>query len=166
MASLANIISDATVGLSAAVRAQIVEKNLKRTIQRARVRNEAAPANPRNCAELDILDTFKEIILDDLRGAELFLQYDSGAEEHRILSFGTEQSKTLLAMSEKWHCDGTFKVTPPLFSQVYSIHATRHGDLVPAFIVYWRTNPKQLISDQIHDQQVFPLILKCLLSMQ
>ena len=109
-------LSDATVGLSAAVRAQIVEKNLKRIMQRARVRNEAAPANPCNCAELDILDTFKEIILDDFRGAELFLQYDSRAEEHQILIFGTEQSKILLEMSEKWHCDRTFKVTPPLFS--------------------------------------------------
>ena len=120
------------MGLSAAVRAQIVDKNLKRTIQRARVRNEAAPANPRDCAELDIPDTFKEIILDGFRGAELLLQYDSGAGEHRILIFGTGQSKILLEMSEKWHCDGTFKVTSPLFSQVYSIHATRHGDLVLA----------------------------------
>ena len=116
---------DATMGLSAAVGAQIVKKNLKRTIQQPRVGNEAAPANPHNCAELDIPDTFKEIILDEARGAQLFLQYDPGAEEHWILIFGTEQSKVLLEMSEMWQCDGTFKVTPPLFSQLYSIHATR-----------------------------------------
>ena len=84
LATPGNIMSDSTVGLTVSVRAQIVEKNLKRTIQRARVRNEAAPANPRNCRELDIPDTFKEIILDEARGAELFPQYDSGAEEHRI----------------------------------------------------------------------------------
>ena len=52
MASPANVVSDAAVELSAAVRAQIVEKTLKRTILRERVRNEATPANPRNCAEL------------------------------------------------------------------------------------------------------------------
>ena len=34
MSTPANIISDATVGLPGAVRAQIVEKNVKRTIQR------------------------------------------------------------------------------------------------------------------------------------
>ena len=61
------------------------------------------------------------------------MQYDSGAEENRILIFGTEESKRVLELSENWQADGTFKVTPPIFAQVYSIHASRHGDLVPAF---------------------------------
>ena len=57
----------------------------------------------------------------------------SGAEENRILIFGTEESKRVLELSENWQADGTFKVTPPIFAQVYSIHASQHGDLVPAF---------------------------------
>ena len=61
------------------------------------------------------------------------MQYDSGAEENRILIFGTEESKRVLELSENWQADGTFKVTPPIFAQVCSIHASRHGDLVPAF---------------------------------
>ena len=68
-----------------------------------------------------------------LEGQNFFLQYDSGAEENRILIFGTEESKRVLELSENWQADGTFKVTPPIFAQVYSIHASRHGDLVPAF---------------------------------
>lgn len=133
MSTPANIISDATVGLPGAVRAHIVEKNVKRTIQRTRLRTAAAPANPQNCEDLEIPDSYKHILLDDARGLELFLQYDSGAEENRILIFGTEESKRVLELSENWQADGTFKVTPPIFAQVYSIHASRHGDLVPAF---------------------------------
>ena len=130
MSTPANIISDAIVGLPGAV---IVKKNVKRTIQRTRLRTAAAPVNPQNCADLEIPDSYKHILLDDARGPELFLQYDSGAEENRILIFGTEESKRVLELSENWQADGTFKVTPPIFAQVYSIHASRHGDLVPAF---------------------------------
>ena len=96
MSTPANIISDATMGLPGAVRAHIVEKNVKRTIQRTRLRTAAAPANPQNCEDLEIPDSYKHILLDDARGLELFLQYDSGAEENRILIFGTEESKRVL----------------------------------------------------------------------
>ena len=133
MSTPANIISDATVGLPGAVRAHIVKKNVERTIQRTRLRTAAAPANPQNCEDLEIPDSYKHILLDDAMGLELFLQYDSGAEENRILIFGTEESKRVLELSENWQADGTFKVTPPIFAQVYSIHASRYGDLVPAF---------------------------------
>ena len=98
-----------------------------------RLRTAAAPANPQNCEDLKIPDSYKHILLDDAGGLELFLLYDSGAEENRILIFGTEESKRVLALSENWQADGTFKVTPPIFAQVYSIHASRIGDLVPAF---------------------------------
>ena len=72
MSTPANIISDATVGLPGAVRAHIVKKNVKRTIQRTRLRTAAAPVNPQNCADLEIPDSYKHILLDDARGPELF----------------------------------------------------------------------------------------------
>ena len=68
MSTPANIMSDATVGLPGAVRAHIVEKNVKRTIQRTRLRTAAAPANPQNCEDLEIPDSYKHILLDDARG--------------------------------------------------------------------------------------------------
>ena len=132
MSTPANIISDVTVGLPGAVRAHIVEKNVKRTIQQTRFRTAAAPVNPQNRADLEIPDSNKHILLDDARGPELFLHYESGAEENRILIFGTEESKRILELSENWQADGAFKVTQPIFAQVYSIHASRHGDLVTA----------------------------------
>ena len=73
----ANIISDATVGLPDAVTAHIVEKNVKRTIQRTRLNTAAASVNPQNCADLEIPNLYKHIFLENARGPELFLQYDS-----------------------------------------------------------------------------------------
>ena len=97
------------------------------------LRTAAAPVIPKNCVDLEIPDSYKHILLDDARGPELFLQYDSGAEENRILVFGAEESKRVLELSENWQADGTFKVTPPIFAQVYSINASRLGDLVLVF---------------------------------
>ena len=57
MSTPANIISDATVGLPGAVRAHIVKKNVKRTIQRTRLRAAATPVNPQNYADLEIPDS-------------------------------------------------------------------------------------------------------------
>ena len=94
-------------------------------------------------ADLEIPDSYEHILLDDARGPELFLQYESGAEENRILIFGTEESKRILELSENWQADGTFKVTPPMFAQVFSIHASRHGDLVPAFYCLLRNKAQE-----------------------
>ncbi|KII62446.1 hypothetical protein RF11_13817 [Thelohanellus kitauei] len=46
------------------------------------------------------------------------------------------QNENLLLLSNHimWFCDGTFKTCPPLFHQLYSIHAKIHESIVP--IVY------------------------------
>ena len=57
--------------------------------------------------------------------------YDSGEEERRILIFGTDDNLAVLGRSEKWQCDGTFKVTPILTAQLYTIHVGYLSDYVP-----------------------------------
>ena len=63
---------------------------------------------------------------------ELFLLYDSGAVNDRILVFGTERNLDFLQLSDGWYADGTFKVAPPLFRQLYTIHGERFGKIIPA----------------------------------
>lgn len=52
-----------------------------------------------------------------------FLLADSGKSKDRILIFGTQQLVRLLASSKDWHVDGTFKVVPPIFSQLVTIQS-------------------------------------------
>ncbi|KAK4884135.1 hypothetical protein RN001_000406 [Aquatica leii] len=59
--------------------------------------------------------------LQDSRG-EPFLLFDSGLSEDRILLFSTERNLSYMEHSRQWYIDGTFKVAPPLFHQVYTIH--------------------------------------------
>src|SRR5271163_4389021 len=51
-----------------------------------------------------------------------FVLFDSGPGEDRILLFGCHQLLDGLAHASFWLADGTFKVVPSLFFQLYTIH--------------------------------------------
>uniref|UniRef100_A0A914VXP2 MULE transposase domain-containing protein n=1 Tax=Plectus sambesii TaxID=2011161 RepID=A0A914VXP2_9BILA len=65
-----------------------------------------------------------------------FFLYDSGADdEHWMLMFGTTNSIASLGRSPTIHADGTFRITPELFKQVYVLHYKEHGRLYPGVFV-------------------------------
>lgn len=72
---------------------------------------------------------------------ELFLQDDSGPSPDRILIFGRSRSLHILQNSKIWYVDGTFKIAPPLFSQVYVILAEYLDSVLP--LVYILLPDKQ-----------------------
>ena len=49
----------------------------------------------------------------------------------RMLVFATQQNLALLARSNHWVMDGTFKVVPELFFQLYTIHALHNSQVIP-----------------------------------
>lgn len=66
-----------------------------------------------------------------MRGED-FLLHDTGfGDSERILVFSTAENLRKLGESELWFADGTFKVSPSLFYQVYTIHGSLHGTVVP-----------------------------------
>jgi len=62
---------------------------------------------------------------------ETFLLDDTGPGLDRILIFGRLSSLDILERSKIWFCDGTFKIAPPLFTQVYVILAREIGGVHP-----------------------------------
>ncbi|CAN7984259.1 unnamed protein product [Ixodes pacificus] len=62
-----------------------------------------------------------------------FLVFDSGVQDQdRFLIFCSPQMIEVLQTSKKWFADGTFKVAPELFFQVYSLHCEVGGSVLPA----------------------------------
>ena len=58
--------------------------------------------------------------------------FDSGADDdRRILMFGTMKNLQSLEEHSNWFIDGTFKVSPDLFVQVFTIHALIDNSAVP-----------------------------------
>ena len=64
---------------------------------------------------------------------EQFLIFDSGVgDNERILIFATQQGIRFLSNNSHWFMDGTFKLCPKIFYQIYAIHALKNNQLIGA----------------------------------
>ena len=59
-----------------------------------------------------------------------FLLIDDGTTE-RILGFSTVELHTALSDAEVVFVDGTFKIAPLIFTQLYTLHAFFRGQMIP-----------------------------------
>ena len=61
-----------------------------------------------------------------------FLLHDSGpGEDPRMLIYATQCYLQFLSTARHWLMDGTFKIVPELFSQLYTIHALCGSQSIP-----------------------------------
>ena len=75
------------------------------------------PINPISRCDFEIPVEYKTI-----EGSK-FLQYDSGINEmNRILIFASEKALEDLTSATTWGCDGTFKIVPMQWHQLFCIH--------------------------------------------
>lgn len=98
-------------------------ETLKRTIRKQRqVANRPIPL-PRDRTEIEIPPQYQHT-----SAGEQFLQHDSGADDvDRIMMFATARTLDILSNAEHIYMDGTFKIVPELFFQLYTIHALGPG---------------------------------------
>lgn len=63
---------------------------------------------------------------------EQFLLYDDGPHsKERIVIFATTRSINILKNSKTWQVDGTFKVVPKYFAQLFSVHGFEGKPSIP-----------------------------------
>ena len=66
------------------------------------------------------------------KAGEQFLNFDSGVGDNkRILIFATQQGIHFLSNNSHWFMDGTFKLCPEIFYQIYTIHALNNNQVFP-----------------------------------
>ncbi|CAK0830721.1 unnamed protein product, partial [Prorocentrum cordatum] len=111
--------------------------NLKRACWRTRLseqnkRLKSGEQAPRDFdySTLEVLtapDTLKQV------DGEEFLAYDSGAAagDERIQVRGCTKNFDFLATADVWLADGTFRMAPAPFLQVYTVHGYQNGYVVP-----------------------------------
>jgi hypothetical protein len=126
------ILNSALQGTSTAVQAKMPKKDaIRKVIQRSRNDNRAAPPQPANRASIIIPDAYRmyEVAPDQM---EEFLLWDSGEQdENRIFLFGRQSNGDWSNQMERLYVDGTFRLAPALFSQIYVIMADRGGFVLP-----------------------------------
>lgn len=116
-------------GISNATAATIsTPKQLVQMVNRARY-DKNAPKNPKKLSELWFGDKHSKT-----ESGKEFILWDSGHEmededkdKHRTIVFGTTDNVQFLAQCTHWMMDGTFKSSPHLFKQLYTIHGKIHS---------------------------------------
>lgn len=116
---------------SVAVKLQNTQ-SLCRTIQRARIRENAPPPNPATAEDLIISGDYA----NTQTGAK-FLYYDN-KKKNRIIIFTTRKNLKFLQNCKHWHADGTFKTVPNIFAHLYTIHGLYENTTIP--LVYNQKN--------------------------
>lgn len=122
------VIANVLAGASQSAVAKLpVVRHLKRNIHNARKSIDSLPPLPRHRKDI----TFPDCMVTTSRG-DNFVLHDSGVgDERRMFIFGTRQNVDILRRSPVWLVDGTFKVVPSLFYQLYTIHGLHEGDTFP-----------------------------------
>ena len=114
----AQIFASAVANTSDDVRAEIGKKeSLKRNI-----RNAQRGVLPKDISTLHDLEIDGEWA--QTTGDQQFLVHDSGRDHHnRVIVFASDEGLRHLATQHTWFMDGTFKIGPMLFDQLYIICA-------------------------------------------
>lgn len=122
------ITTDSLIGAAPDVNLALPQPgSMKRNVQRKRKATaleshpDLAAANDRTLTDLCIPESLYQP----------FKIFDSGPGDDRIIMFTTDANLALLRESMRLAGDGTFKVSPTLWYQIYTIHAMKNGYTVP-----------------------------------
>ena len=88
-------------------------------------RRKMLPPLPRRLQEVTLEGTWAETS----QGKPFMLANDG--DEQKIVVFSTDENLEKLSASERIFMDGTFKVAPPFFTQMYTVHVQYLGQMIP-----------------------------------
>ncbi len=103
------------------------DRSLKAMVNRIRSKNADYGKAPTSTSEIDICDE-----LAMTYNNEEFIFFDSGQKDSkRCIIFSTEFNLDVLASNDVWFVDGTFKVCPKIFYQLFNVNIRIGGRSVP-----------------------------------
>src|SRR5579863_7060855 len=118
----ATIIATSVQQMSAASQGALPRlRNIKRNIRAIRAAGVGSLVVPHRREDVNLPQSYQKTANGDG-----FLFFDSGPDHNRIMIFTTNQNLEFLKSSDTWLADGTFKVAPTLFDQLFVIHAYRN----------------------------------------
>lgn len=119
-----SIVAAAVQGQPSSVLAALPRQQLlTKAVQNARKKGDSQPACPATASDIQLVAPYNEL------NGENFVLYDNNSSP-RIIVFGTRGNLTRLASLSHWLADGTFKVAPPQFLQVWTVHGLTSSGLV------------------------------------
>ncbi|CAF1030089.1 unnamed protein product [Brachionus calyciflorus] len=134
-----DILIDVHIGQDEEVVAQSSSyKNIRQIVSRVRKHKAGFGPNSKSLSTINIPLNLRVTYRD-----KLFLFYDSGENDpNRILIFTTESNLSLLEKFRDWYCDGTFDISPVLFTQLYTIHIIVNNKDILYYMLFYPTKNK------------------------
>jgi len=86
------------------------------------VRQANFPQNPKTLEELGEFPPPRIQKNNEKKSFLLYDSYEDDPEEPPIIVLSTRENLRELGKSKTWYSDGTFKVCPSLFAQIFTIH--------------------------------------------
>ena len=123
--SIPIIHSDAAAEISGNTSASAIFpafKSINNVLYRAR--HEKLPVLPQSLNDIHIPDQLTQTI-----SGQLFLLFIS--EDKSIILLGTISNLQMLSSNNHWFMDGTFRVAPPFYKQIFTIHALLQSKVLP-----------------------------------
>ena len=132
----AQVINNSLENVSVAVQGQLPDITaLKKVVRRKRVQGNLAPPNPVNLTHLIIPQGSVYRQYEPQPGnIENFLLAERDPSQDNIMIFGRERNLAILETSQRWYIDGTFRIAPPMFAQVFVVLCEELGGVHP--VVY------------------------------
>lgn len=131
--STCQVINECTQNTDVACQGALPNQQaLKKLIRRKRNEIHQAPSNPTNLADLEIPECYKTYESEPGK-TENFLLADSGPGVDRILIFGRQRNLEIALICDDFFMDGTFKIAPNLFKQIYVVLTKKFGGVHPIF---------------------------------
>ncbi|XP_068206482.1 uncharacterized protein [Palaemon carinicauda] len=130
--SARSVIAEVASSLDSNALALLLTKaHLSRSIRGWRQKENQAPPIPTGRSGYIILEEYKF-----LENCDQFLLYDSGEDcPDRILVFATKAGLDDLEKNKDWACDGTFKCSPEIYYQLFTLHIVIKNISIPRIFV-------------------------------
>uniref|UniRef100_H3A3Y6 MULE transposase domain-containing protein n=1 Tax=Latimeria chalumnae TaxID=7897 RepID=H3A3Y6_LATCH len=123
--------------------------------ERRRKAIEGLPWEPTDIHELQIPAHFCQTI-----DGRPFLLHDSVPDDkNRFLMFSTQENIECLRQHTNWFSDGTFRIVPLNFNQLYTIHSSIEGSILPIVYILIKNrteNSHQQVSEILKDHGCNP----------
>lgn len=133
----ATIIQEAIQNIDSETSQKLPKKESMKRLVRT-VRRENLPSEPKT---LDNLDEIPEEYRKNLQGDRWLLHYDPDDEEKMVV-FATDEDLRYLFRSKYWIMDGTFKSSPAILLQLYTIHVNIKEQWFPTIFVLFQKKTK------------------------
>ncbi|CAF2856701.1 unnamed protein product [Rotaria sp. Silwood2] len=141
-----NILTQTNIGVPDEVRIQLPSNhNLKRNIRRWRQENTTEPT-PTNIDFPVIPQKYHQTTRNNT-----FFQKDTGPDSNRLLIFFTDEQKKIMENTTEFFIDGTFKVVPEIFFQLFAIHANYRNHVLSVAFILLPSKKEQIYQKMIDE---------------